>query len=320
MERRGLVFSVLFLALVAANVALVHAQGTASSSLAGVVVDTDGGVLPGATVVIRSDATGVSQQLITNESGAFSAPALAAGTYTVTVTLSGFKTGIVRDVKLVAAVPANLPNITLSLGNLEETVEVRARVELVQTQSTAVSSTLTTTQISKLPLVSQNGSAFIANLAGVDTAAGGHSIRSSSINGLPQSAINISLDGINDQDNSNKSTDGFWAMVHPKLDQVEEVTVTGAVPGADRSGQGAVTIKWVTRGGTNNFAGSAYEYFRHWNLNSNYYFNEINGLDKNQIQLNQFGIREGGPIVRGKAFFFVNEEEFRRPASATIGH
>src|SRR5439155_7454025 len=175
-----------------------------------------------------------------------------------------------------------------------------------QTQSSTVSSTLSANQISSLPVVTQNGSAFIANLPGVDTAAGGHSVRSSSINGLPQSAINISLDGINDQDNSNKSTDGFWAMVHPKLDQVEEVTVTGAVPGADSSGQGAVTIKWVTRAGTNRFDGSAYEYFRHWDLNSNYYFNVVNGLDKNQIKLQQFGVREGGPIIKNTVFFFVN--------------
>ncbi len=210
----------------------VFAQGSARSSLSGVVIDANGGVLPGATVVIKNNATAVSVQLVTNQSGVFSAPALDAGVYTVTVTLAGFKTSVISEVRLVAATPANLPNITLAIGNLEETVEVHAAAELVQTQTATVSSTLTVTQIHSLPLVSQNGSAFVANLPGVDTAAGGHSIRNSSINGLPQSAINISLDGINNQDNSNKSTDGFWAMIHPKLDQVEEVTVTGAVPGA----------------------------------------------------------------------------------------
>ena len=206
------------------------AQGSARSSLSGVVVDANGGVVPGATVVIKDNATAVLLQLVTNQSGVFSAPALDAGVYTVTVTLQGFKTVVISDVRLVAATPANLPGITLAIGNIEETVNVRAAAELVQTQTATVSSTLTVTQIHSLPLVSQNGSAFVANLPGVDTAASGHSIRSSSINGLPQSAINISLDGINNQDNSIKSTDGFWAMVHPKLDQVEEVTVTGAVP------------------------------------------------------------------------------------------
>src|SRR6185295_2006035 len=65
------------------------------------------------------------------------------------------------------------------------------------------------------------------------------------------------------------------------------------------------------------YEGSGYEYFRHWALNSNYYFNKVNGLPRNEVKLNQFGFREGGPLVRNKVFFFVNEEEFRRPASAT---
>ena len=316
MTRSGL-RSMLVLIFTMIGATLAAAQGSSRSSLAGVVVDADGGVLPGASVVITRDATGVTVQLTTNDAGVFSAPALDAGIYTVTVTLSGFKTAVLKDVRLIAGTPANLPNVLLELGALAETVEVRAGTDLVQTQTASVSSTIDVEQINRLPVVTQNGSAFIATLAGVDTASGNHSVRSSSINGLPQSAINITLDGINDQDNSNKSTDGFWSMVHPKLDQVEEVTVTGAVPGADSSGQGAVTIKWVTRSGTNRFSGSGYEYLRHWNLNSNYYFNKVNNLPKNEIQLHQFGVRQGGPIVRGKAFFFVNVEEFRRPATAT---
>jgi hypothetical protein len=297
--------------------AVASGQGSVTSSIAGVVFDTNGGALPGATVVIKNNATGESQQYVTNEAGAFSAPSLSPGVYTVTVTLASFKTAVVSNVALIAGTPSNLPKITLELGQMSETVTVKANTELVQTQSASISSTLSANQINNLPVVTQNGSAFIANLPGVDTASGNHSIRSSTINGLPQSAINITLDGINDQDNSVKSTDGFWAMVHPKLDQVEEVTVTGAVPGADSSGQGAVTVKWVTRSGTNQFNGSAYEYFRHWDLNSNYYFNKVNGLPKNQIELNQFGFREGGPISKNQLFFFVNEEEFRRPASQT---
>lgn len=293
--------------------AYAYGQSTSTSSLSGVVVDTSAGVLPGAVVVIKNNATSVTVQLMTNGSGVFSAPALDAGTYTVTVTLSGFKTVVVSSVKLVAATPADLPKITLEVGSLSETVEVRGGTELVQTTSTAVSSTINVKQINSLPLVTQNGSAFIANLPGVDTG-GNRSIRGSSVNGLPSSAINITLDGISDMDMAGKE---LWSMIHPKLDQVEEVTVTGAVPGADSAGQGAVTIKWVTRSGTNRYDGSGYYYFRHWDLNSNYYFNEVNGLGKNQVKLLQFGAREGGPIVQGKAFFFANVEEFRRPASLT---
>jgi len=291
----------------------VRGQGTSTSSLSGVAFDAAGGTLPGASVVIKNNATGLTLNLITNDAGAFSAPSLDPGVYTVTVTLTGFKTAVVSEVRLLAGTPANLPKISLEIGSLSETIVVKGGTELIQTQSAAVSSTLAVHQISRLPMVTQNGSAFIANLPGVDTG-GNHSVRSSTVNGLPASAVNITLDGISDMDMAGKE---LWSMIHPKLDQVEEVTVTGAVPGADSSGQGAVSVKWVTRSGTNNFDGSAYEYFRHWDLNSNYYFNKVNGLDKNQIKLLQFGVRQGGPIIRNKMFFFVNWEEFRRPASAT---
>lgn len=253
----GLAVAAMF--LLALTSAHVYAQGTTTSALSGLVVDSNGGVVPGATVLVKNTATGTGVTLVTNGSGSFSAPSLDAGTYTVTITLQGFKTYVAKDVKLVAATPANLGSIVLQVGDVSQTVEVKAGTELVQTQTATVASTLNISQITSLPVVTQNGSAFIANLPGVDTAASNHNIRSSTINGLPQGAINISLDGINDQDNSNKSTDGFWAMVHPKLDQVEEVTVTGAVPGADSSGQGAVTVKWVTRSGSNQFDGSGNE-------------------------------------------------------------
>jgi len=306
-------FALLWLFVVCLPPAFAAAQGSAASSLSGVAVDPDGAALPGATVVIKHDATGIVMTLVTNEAGAFSAPSLEPGVYTVTVTLAGFKKAVVSNVALVAGSPSNLPKISLALGNLEETVTVKAGAELIQTQSAAVSSTITVLQISRLPMVTQNGSAFIANLPGVDTG-GNHSVRSSTVNGLPVSAINITLDGISDMDMAGKE---LWSMIHPKLDQVEQVTVTGAVPGADSAGQGAVTVKWVTRAGTNRFDGSAYSYIRHWDLNSNYYFNKVNGLGKNEIKLLQFGAREGGPIIKNKMFFFLNLEEFRRPASAT---
>src|SRR5262249_14076560 len=148
--------------------------------------------------------------------------------------------------------------------------------------------------------------------------------RSSTVVGLPQSAISITVDGANIQDKYTRSGDGFFANVQPKLDLVEEVTVSSATSGADASGQGAVQIKFATRSGTNTFAGSLYEYHRDASLNTNYYFNIVNGLPKNQLTLNQWGGREGGPIVipglydgRNKAFFFFNFEQLRFPLSNT---
>src|SRR4029078_9088842 len=97
-------------------------------------------------------------------------------------------------------------------------------------------------------------------LAGVDTPGGN---RDSIVNGLPQGAINITIDGMNTQDNTNKTTDGFFTYISPRLDAIEEVTVITAAQGADSAGQGTVQIRFTTRSGTNELHGSVYHYLQH---------------------------------------------------------
>ena len=299
-------------------VGLVTPVSAQTSALSGVAVDKDGGVVPGATVIVKNNATASSDEAVTNASGGFSFPGLAVGTYTVTVSLTGFKTAVYNDVRLLAGSPFNLKAV-LELGNLTETVEVAARAELVQTQSTSVTSTISVEQISNLPLVSRNALNFVTFLPGVQTIGGP---RGSTISGLPQNTINITIDGISNSNNF-QSGDGFFSMVTPRLDAVEEITVTGATPGADGGGQGSVQIAFVTRSGTNQTTGSIYHYLRHRSLNSNYFFNKLRGLDRNEVTVHQYGARVGGPVVlpgyngRGKAFYFVNYEHFYQPTEVT---
>ncbi len=281
-----------------------HAQGTTTAPLSGVVVDAAGGVIPGATVVVKNNATGTTFETVTNSTGAFSVPALDPSAYTVTVSLVGFKTSVINDVRLLAAVPADV-KVTLELGAIEETITVTGGSELVQTRSTSVSSTMTVDQIQNLPLPTRNVANFATFLPGVNTTGVN---RDSNFQGLPDSAVAITLDGVNNNENYNKSTEGLFAMVTPRQDAIEAVTITTATPGSDSGGHGAVTIRFVTRSGTDRFSGSLYEYYRDASLNTNYYFNEIRGLPKNKVTINQYGGRAGGPIViprlydgRGKA-------------------
>jgi len=297
----------------------VFAQGGTTSTISGVVVDTAGGVVPGADVQVTHSATGVTQSAVSNEQGAFSFPGLNVGTYTVTVTLQGFKTFVANDVVLTSGAPASI-KATLEIGALEEQVLVSSTSEIVQTQSTVISSTINANQIVKLPITSRSAMDFVTLLPGVTTPGGN---RQSQINGLPRGVINITLDGVNIQDNTLRSTDGFFAIVSPRLDAIEEVTVTTATQEAS-AGQGAVQIKFVTRSGGNDFTGSGYSYFRSDKLNANTWFNNRNGVDKAELKQNQYGARAGGPIIipglfdgRGKAFFFGNYEEFRQPSGVT---
>lgn len=303
------------------------AQGGVTASLSGVVLDTQGAVVPGADVVARNNATTAESRAVTATNGTFTIPALNPGTYTVTVSLIGFKTAMLGSVVLNAGTPASI-KVSLEVGALEETVVVKGGSEIIQTQSPAVSVTVNANQIINLPLSSRSAMEFLVMLPGVITPSGS---RDSQINGLPQSAIAITWDGVNVQDNFNKTGDGFFAIISPRLDAIEEVTLTTAAQGADANGQGAARINFVTRSGSNKFSGSGYHYFRHDKLNANSFSRNRDGLPKANLLQNQPGVRVGGPISipglfdgRDKAFFFVNYEEFRQPseftASRTILH
>lgn len=319
MRWKSLVAAVLLSLLAAAP---AFAQGVASSSITGVVVDNSDSVVPGATVLAKSDSTGAEFQAVTGSNGAFSIPALNPGTYTVTVSLSGFKTAVVKGVVVTAGGPATI-RPKLEVGGLEETIIVATGSEVVQTQSAAVATTLNTKAITTLPLSSRSTLNFVQFLPGVQVPQGG-SVRSAQINGLPQSSVNITLDGVNIQDNTNKTGDGMFAIVSPRLDAIEEVTVTSGAQGAESNAQGAVQIKFTTRSGSNSFSGSGYHFFQSDKLNTNTYANEARKLPKGKEKLNQPGFRLGGPVWipglfdgRDKLFFFFNFEDSRSPNTIT---
>jgi len=294
-----------------------YGQGASSAtSLSGVVVDKDGGVIPGATVEVKNNATGVATTVVTNAQGAWSLPALATGTYTVSVSLQGFKTFVHTEVRLLSATPATLRS-TLEIGALTETVEVRGGTELVRLETPTVSSTVSAEFIRNLPRADRNALNFLTFLPGVQT--NGANARGSTISGLPQNTINITIDGVSNSNNL-QSGDGFFSMVVPRLDAIEEVTLTTSTSGVDSSGQGATQVRFVTRSGTNTFNTSIYEYFRHKSLNTNTFFNRLAGLPRPRVTISNYGGRVGGPIVipglfdgRGKAFFFFNHEETWQP-------
>jgi hypothetical protein len=172
-----------------------------------------------------------------------------------------------------------------------------------------------------MPTPTRNALNAVTFLPGINTA---DTNRESRINGLPESFVQITMDGVSNNDNFLRSTDSFFASVTPRQDAVEAVTVVTAAAGANVGGSGAVSINFQTRSGTNRFSGTAYEYFRHPSLNTNNWLNERNGEPKNEVKLNQYGARIGGPIVipglfdgRGKAFYMFHYEQLKFPNSFT---
>jgi Carboxypeptidase regulatory-like domain/TonB dependent receptor/TonB-dependent Receptor Plug Domain len=290
----------------------VAGQGVSAASISGIVFDAAGGVVPGASIIAKN-ASGTTFETTTNADGVFSVPALDAGLYNVTASLQGFKTAVLNDVRLSPGTPVSI-KVTLEIGALQETVLVQSSSELINTQTATVSSTLNADQLNRMPTPTRNALNAVTFLPGVNVAT---TNRNANINGLPDSMTQITMDGVSNNDNFLRSSDGFFASVTPRQDAIEAVTVTTAVAGANVGGSGGVVINFQTRSGTNRFSGSGYEYFRDPSMNTNYWFNKRNGLPKNEVKLNQYGARFGGPIVSNKAFFFTHYEQLRFPNSFT---
>ena len=323
MRGRSIRSGVLALLIVAAASSLAYAQGSFFTSLSGTVADSSGAVIPGADVKIKNNGTGAEYNSVTASDGGFSVPSLPGGTYTVTVSLMGFKTAVLSSVTLNASLPATV-KVTLSVGTLEENVTVVGEsATVVQTQSPAIATNLTGAAIASLPLTSRNALDSLTSLPGFNTSG---TARNSTVSGLPKSAINITLDGMNVQDNYLKTSDGYFARLTPSIDSVEEVTVTTAGNTADSTGQGGVQIKFVTKSGSNTWTGTAYEYWRRDTFNANDWFRnrdlppdpKTGKAPKNSLRNYQQGVAQGGPILKNKAFFFFNYEEQRAPSSSTL--
>jgi hypothetical protein len=317
----GAVF--LAMAMAVATVVPTFAQGGIFSTLSGTVVDAEGLSIPGANVKIKNNATGQEIDLVSGSDGGFTAPNINSGNYSVVVELAGFRTTTLSSVSVAAGIPTAV-KVSLQVGTIAENVTVVGEsATVVQSQSPAISTNLTGQQITSLPLTSRNALDSLTSLAGFNTSG---TARNSTVSGLPRSAINITLDGMSVQDNYLKTTDGYFARLSPLLDSVEEVTVTTAGNTADATGQGAVQIRFVTKAGTNNWNGTAYEYLRHDALNANGWFRnrdlpvdpETGKAPKNELRQYTSGFAQGGPIKQNKAFFFFNYEEERRPSSSTL--
>lgn len=307
--RRAIAFVILAVAL-----GMVHqtalAQVAATSKMTGLVIDPARAVIPGAEVVVTNEASNAEFKTKTNADGYFTLVALPVAIYSVSVTAPGFKTTTLREIRVSAGSPVDL-NVVLEPGAITEEVTVTGSSGvLLNKTSETVSSSITGRQITELPFTSRDALDLVLALPG--TATPGRP-RSSSVNGLPKGAINITMDGINIQDNLLRSSDGFFAYIRPRIDAVEEVTVVTSNPGAGDAGDGAVQIKFVTKAGTNEWHGGAWWYHRNTALNSNYFFNNQAGIERQRIILNQFGAKIGGPVLRDQLWFFYSHDEYRNP-------
>jgi hypothetical protein len=312
MKTRSVVPLVLFVLLLAPLPAT--AQVSVTGAINGTVTDASDAVVPGATVQLKDEGTGVTKDAVTNMSGSFEFRDLSFGSYQVTVTLQGFQTALYRKVIVESGRTTDL-RVKLAPGGLEETVTVEGSSPVLEMTSNVISSTLNRQAISELPLAGRNVFTFARLTPGAVAPQG---TGSTHFNGLPGAAINPTIDGVNNSSNGFKSGGtSFFETARSRLGAIEEVTVETAGLNGDSGVTGGVNLKFVTRRGSNAYRGSLFEQYRTEKLNANSWRNNARGEEKDELRRHDFGGNFGGPILRDRLFFFGNYEQEYIPQTQT---
>jgi hypothetical protein len=300
---------------------VLHAQGAGNASVLGTVTDSGGGVVPGATVQVKNVATGRVQGVPTDERGRYTIADLPIGEYEAQASLPGFQTTVRRGITLTVGAQA-IVDFSLKVGQTQETVNVESQVSQVDTVSTAVSSYVELKQINDLPLNGRNFTDLVALIPGVST---GSQIGQGGANLLYGVENNFSVSGARAEGQAylldNTNIQGFWNHGSGSgvmgttlgIEAIAEFSVLTNTYSAQFGGNGAV-VNAVTKSGTNDFHGSAYEFLRNSALDARNFFDGV----KPAFRQNQFGGSVGGPIKKDKLFFFVNDEELRRSLGQTV--
>jgi hypothetical protein len=291
---------------------LLPAQGTGGRIL-GRVADPSGAVLARVKVVATNEATGVSRDTESNDSGDYSFPEVPVGVYALSFELTGFKKDLRHGVSVDLNQVVTL-NMVMQIGRAQEVVDVTAEAPLVDTTSTQLGAIMGSREVSNLPLNSRDTYQLLQLQPGVMSTTGSSnsliygsdSPGAVSVNGGRGRANNFSVNG-------GDANDLFVNLptVQPSPDSIQEFRVLTNTFDAEYGRNSGSVINVVTKSGTNQWHGSAYEFFRNKVLNANEYcFTGAEGLpcEKPQFNQNQFGGTFGGPIKKDRTFFFASYE------------
>ena len=318
--RRGIVS----LALVASFTIFLWSQ-TATTSLRGTISDPQGAVVQGAVATLANPATGVSRISKTDEHGFYEFLQLAPGTYTLTITKPGFAILKAEDLRLAVGVPAT-SNLTLRVQAEASTVEVTSTTALVNTENATLGNAFGASQIESLPFEGRDPTQILSLQPGV-TYVGSNvdqnqDSRGGSVNGARSDQTNLTVDGIDDNDQVKGYA--FQGALRSTLDSLQEFRVTTSNANADEGRSSGAQVDLITKSGTNTFHGSVYEYNRTNVGYANDWFNkqaQLNsGLPNRPGQLirNTFGATFGGPILKDRIFFFLAYEGQRTRENAQV--
>ena len=305
-------------------VALMMASGAAlaqesTAELRGRVLDAQGGALPGVTITITNQATGVYREIVSNGDGTYFATALAPGIYSIAAELTGFKKYMRTDVRLDLGRTTTL-DLALEIGGLTESVSVSAETPLVDTTSKQIGGNVTTREVSTLPSVNGNFIGMVALLPGIVANISTESFGSDavSVNGLDSRNNNYMLDGANNNDDVIGQRAGSQART--PVEAIAEFQVVTNQYDAEFGRTTGAIVNAISKQGSNAFHGVGAGLIQDASMTRPDFFVKQNGLTKPKTRFQTYRANIGGPIVRDKAHFFANVERVmvNRPNTITI--
>src|ERR1035437_1462933 len=287
--------------------------------ITGTVKDASGAVVPGAQVTAIQTSTNANFKTKTTTSGDFTVPSLPVGTYQVRVENTGFKTHLASNVVVGAGATVSL-DVTMELGTTQQTVEVAANAQMLQTEAGRVATEVSNRLVDELPVVVNGAvrSPFDLSASAAEVNATGQY----RVGGGRGGAYGMTLDGTSITTAGQLDSNGVtWTQINtPSVDALTEFSVTSGGFKADMGHASGGTMSFVSKSGTNEFHGNVYEFLRNQVLDAKGFF----GATKPVYKQNDFGVTAGGPVRipkiyngKDKTFFFVSYEGFRNRAEAT---
>ncbi|MFN7927566.1 MAG: carboxypeptidase-like regulatory domain-containing protein [Blastocatellia bacterium] len=301
-------------------VTLALAQNT---SISGSVTDPQNNALPGATITITNKATGATRTVTSAGDGAFQIPQVPPGLYRIKAEAKGFASIVDEEVQVLVSTPLTLNMQFKQVGGVADTVTITGGEAVLNTTDATIGNTFDNRKVMDLPLLSRNIAGLLSLQPGVtgaidnpnsstrvDVKRGGY------VNGARSDQSNVTLDGVDV--NEQQGGAAFFTVLRLTPDSLQEFRVTTTNANADQGRSSGAQLSLVTRGGTNQYHGSLYEYNRLDKFAANDWFNNKAGVPRPKLLRNNFGGAIGGPIWKDKIFFFFNYEGFRESKGAPV--
>ena len=282
-------------------------SGQALSSLSGSVTDPSGALIPGASISLVNAATGAKRAATSDSAGNYTFPQLSPATYTLSAAAAGFRSLSLTGVTVQVQSPATR-NIELELSATADSVTVSAESNPVNTQDSSLGNNFSSKPILQLPFEGRNIIGLLALQPGVTYYGENNpsSYRSGNVNGGKSDQANITLDGVDANDQDSRAS--FTTAFRISLDTVQEFRVVTTGANADLGRASGAQISLVSKGGTNDVHGSAYEFLRNKATNANSFFNNQAGVPLAKLNRNIYGATLGGPVRKNRLFLFGNYE------------